>query len=380
MKSIIRFILLFSIVLCGCNKVNTETNLLIQGSGDYIHLNTAGPINPKTKYLKYYEEHQKSWLLYGNEDKNELIIYELPSGKIERRLKFEHRGPNGIGRYKGATIQNFDSIFVISGTYYQNFFLIDSTGTVKRKYTIDPNENEDFFPALQPVYCHFSQENGLRNGQINLSTYMMRLIPNENLHTKDLSITYDIALGNLVSITKYPKFDDKFKANIRSYSRTFNGKDFIYSFRRLNEIYIQNENGTYLKHHCPSKFQNQDLDWILNPSDPIAITKEKIVQNPSFGSIMFDKYRRYIYRIYLPGYKLKGGESVDQNVDFRALFSIIILDENFNVVGETMMPPKTYDPKMAFIAKDGLYFALHPDNPHYDPDSLAFEKVIIIDN
>ena len=304
----------------------------------------------------------------------------MPSGRIERKLKFEHRGPNGIGRYKGALVQNFDSIFVISGTHYQNFFLIDTTGTVKRKYSINPIESEDFYPALLPVYCHISQENVLRNDRINLSTYMMRIIPKTNLHTKDLCVTYDIALGKLVSITKYPKFDDSSKTELGGYSRTYNGEDFIYAFARLNEIYIQKENGTYLKHHCPSKFQNGNLDWTGNRRDPIAIQKENRIQNPKYGSIMFDKYRKLIYRIYIPGYKLKNGDSVDKYAESPAVFSILILDENFNVVGETLLPPKTYDPKMAFIAKEGLFLALHPDNPQYNPDSLAFEKMMITTN
>ena len=96
MKSILRLTLLLFIVLCGCNEVSTETNTLIQGSREFIRLNTAGPITPKTKYLTYYEEHQQAWLLYGNEDKNELIIYKLPSGRIEKRMKFDMRGPNRI--------------------------------------------------------------------------------------------------------------------------------------------------------------------------------------------------------------------------------------------------------------------------------------------
>ncbi len=42
------------------------------------------------------------------------------------------------------------------------------------------------------------------------------------------------------------------------------------------------------------------------------------------------------------------------------------------------MPPKTNDPKLAFVAQEGLYLALHPDNPQYNPDSLAVEKMMII--
>jgi hypothetical protein len=380
LRHFIHICLLLFIFLVGCSRDENGSKTVIQGSGEFIHLNTAGRINPKTMFLTCYEEHQKSWLFYGNEDRNELIIYEIPSGRVERKIKFENRGPNGIGMYKGALVQNFDSIFVLSNTYYQDFFLIDTTGTVMRKYTINPIESEDFYPSLLGVYCHFSQVNVLKNNRINLSTYMMRIIPNENLYREDICLTYDISLGELVSRTKYPKFDDTYRTELGYYSRAYNGREFIYSFRRLDDIYIQNEDGAYSTYPCPSKFQNHNLDWILNRMDPVEIQKERFVQNPTYGSIMYDKYRKLIYRIYLPGYKLKQGESADTYYNYPAVFSIMILDENFNVVGETLMPPKTYDPLMAFIEKDGLYFALHPDNPVYNPDSLAFEKMLITNN
>jgi hypothetical protein len=378
--TLIRFALLLFIVLCGCKKSSTETSLCIEGSGDYIHLNTAGSISPKTKFLQYYEEHQKAWLLFGNEEMNEAILYELPSGNIEKRMKFDMRGPNRIGIYKGAFIHNFDSIFVLSGTYYTDFFLIDTTGTVKRQFSVDSINIGEFHTALTPLYSHFSMEAVFLNGILNLNTRVLTAISNADLHTQSICISYDIGKGELAYRFKYPEFDDTHKARLGYYSRTHNGGDLVYSFRHLDDLYILKENGDYEIIPCPSQFQSQDLDWYNNRTDPIEIQKERVMENPSYGSIMFDKYRKLFYRIYFPGYKLKSGESVDLYSEYPPLFSIMVLDENLTLIGETLMPPKTYDPLMAFVAKDGLYFAMHPDNPKYDPDSLAFEKMIITNN
>jgi len=380
MQSIIRISLLLSIVLFGCKKVSTEANNHIQGSGEYIILNTAGPINPKTKFLQYYEEPHKSWLLFGNEDINEAILYKLPSGNIEKRMKFDMRGPNRIGVYKGAFIHNFDSIFVISGTYYTEFFLIDTTGTVKDKFSVESINVGEFHNALVPLYTHLSMETVFRNGLLNLNTDVLTAISNTNLHTQSICISYDIGKRELIERFRYPEFDDTHKSPLGYYSRTHNGSDLVYSFRRLNDLYILKENGDYDIIPCPSQFQSQDLDWTYNRTDPIEIQKKRGVENPRYGSIMFDKYRKLFYRIYIPGYKLKTGESVVQYSEYPPLFGIMVLDENLTLIGETLMPMNTYDPEMTFITKDGLFLALHPNHPKYDPDSLAFEKMIVITN
>jgi hypothetical protein len=372
------FLLFFILVGCGRDEKRFET--YIKGSGDYIHLNTAGSISPKTKFLQYYEEPHKAWLLFGNEEMNEAILYELPSGNIEKRLKLDFRGPNRIGVYKGAFIHNLDSIFVISGTYYKDFFLIDTTGTVKRQFSVDPLDIGEFHNALAPLYSHYSMEALFRNGLLNLNTYVLTAISNADLHTQSICVLYDIGKGELVDRFKYPEFDDTHKASLEYYCRTHNGGDLVYSFRRLDDLYILKENGDYEIISCPSQFQGQDLDWYNNPTDPIEIQKERSIENPCYGSIMFDKYRRLYYRIYIPGYKLKNGESADQYIGYPPLFSIMVLDENLTLIGETLMPMNKYDPQMAFITRDGLFLALHPNHPKYDPDSLAFEKMVITEN
>lgn len=379
-RVILRFALFLSIVLCGCKKANTETSLRIKGSGDFIHLNTAGSISPKTRFLQYYEEPQKAWLLFGNEDINEAILYELPSGKIEKRMKFDMRGSNRIGIYKGAFIHNFDSIFVISGTYYTEFFLIDTAGTVKDKFSVESINNGEFHNGLVPLYCHLSMETVFRNGLLNLNTDVMAAISNADLHTQSICISYDIGKGELIERFKYPEFDDTYKSPLGYYSRAHNGSDFIYSFRRLDDLYILKGNGAYEIMPCQSQFRRQDLDWINNRTDPIVIQKKRGVENPRYGSIMFDKYRKLFYRIFKPGYKLKTGDSADQYSEYPPLFSLMVIDENLTLIGETLMPMNTYDPEMAFITRDGLFLALHPDNPKYNPDSLAFERMMITDN
>ncbi len=51
----------------------------------------------------------------------------------------------------------------------------------------------------------------------------------------------------------------------------------------------------------------------------------------------------------------------------------MIFDEDFNLLGETLMPERTYYAFGFFVAQEGLYFQRsHPDHPDYTEDSLVF--------
>ena len=99
------------------------------------------------------------------------------------------------------------------------------------------------------------------------------------------------------------------------------------------------------------------------PYAPIIQQMSHMDENPHYLSIIHDKYRECTYRYFYPGVKLKDNEDPRKMFENRKRFSIMILDENLDIVGETMMPDNTYNPFMSFVAEDGLYIALHCDHP-----------------
>jgi len=55
----------------------------------------------------------------------------------------------------------------------------------------------------------------------------------------------------------------------------------------------------------------------------------------------------------------------------RKIFSIIILNRDFQIIGETLFPEYIYNPGVMFVRKDGLYIsASHFKNPEYSDDIL----------
>jgi len=56
-------------------------------------------------------------------------------------------------------------------------------------------------------------------------------------------------------------------------------------------------------------------------------------------------------------------------------FSILILDEDFKILGVTLFPGERYNPNQFFITEDGLYLSTNNDkNPELREDVLSFKR------
>ena len=108
------------------------------------------------------------------------------------------------------------------------------------------------------------------------------------------------------------------------------------------------------------------------------VTFEGACEHAEYGNLLYDKYRNVYYRVAFPQtdvpHDLKDREYMDLLVYGRKTFSILVLDKNLDIIGETQFPDYTYNPMMMFVHKDGLYIsASHPFNEDYSDDWLYFQ-------
>lgn len=62
-------------------------------------------------------------------------------------------------------------------------------------------------------------------------------------------------------------------------------------------------------------------------------------------------------------------------------FSIMILDNELNIIGETLMEGDKYVPNNMFVTEEGLYISVnHPDNPDNREDFLSFALLVLEDD
>ena len=89
---------------------------------------------------------------------------------------------------------------------------------------------------------------------------------------------------------------------------------------------------------------------------------------------MYDKYRDVYYRFAeMPCELAKDEDPYSEFTPKAREFSVIILDKDFRIIGETKFPGNKYFIRMSFVGRDGLYISENNlANPDFDEDKLVF--------
>ena len=90
---------------------------------------------------------------------------------------------------------------------------------------------------------------------------------------------------------------------------------------------------------------------------------------PHYSHLMYDKYRKVFYRFALmPDDNIKPFSNNPHQS-----FSIIILNKDYEIIGETKFPGNTYAHHLCFVGKKGLYISENNENnPQFDENKLVF--------
>lgn len=110
--------------------------------------------------------------------------------------------------------------------------------------------------------------------------------------------------------------------------------------------------------------------------DELTASPEDFCVNAWYNNLLYDPYREVYYRIAYPPSTLDKGVRPMELVQFgRKNFSIIILDKDFRILGETLFPDNTYNPTIMLVRPEGLYISdSHYLNPQFNDDILSFRK------
>ena len=254
-------------------------------------------------------------------------------------------------------------------------YKIDSTGTLIQKirygttdsgYEIIPHRSFSFF--YTPLVF------------LDSKLYLLQRPWEGNQgRTTPLCVVID-TLNQLHYELPYPfpalvKENEPVSGNVWSCSRVFNGKEFVYSFFYDENIHVSNVDHTHVRKY---KITSKDIRNVEIEKRRFDDRYEYAKFNygaQCYGNLIYDPYRNLYYRFAYPKVDLEDGpDYIGLTSLGRKKFSIIILDERFNVIGETMFPEWTYCPTVLFVHRDGLYLCNnHPMNPSFNEDILSFE-------
>ena len=130
---------------------------------------------------------------------------------------------------------------------------------------------------------------------------------------------------------------------------------FVHSFPICHNVYVHHLSGQAAEYYAGSRYI----------SEITSIKKEKLfdrqerykyyLTTPSYSSIYYDPYRKVYYRFALQAISKEDVLKNDPGLSRIKHASIIILDREFNKIGETLLPRFSYTEYMVFITKEGVH-------------------------
>ncbi|QQS31112.1 MAG: DUF4221 family protein [Sphingobacteriales bacterium] len=136
----------------------------------------------------------------------------------------------------------------------------------------------------------------------------------------------------------------------------------IYTFEGLPEIWLYDTKGkTVERFSCKSSYQTDTIlpiNFKRNPETKDFLWKH-FMNSARYERLVYDPFRKCYYRFFILAMPQKNEQGFFNTYKDRRL-SVMVLDENFNIIGESLLPEDYYAIFFAVASKQGLLLNLGP--------------------
>ncbi|WP_421917791.1 DUF4221 family protein [Marinifilum sp.] len=309
-------------------------------------------------------------LLYFLNKKNQLLVYDVEKQKLLKQINIAERGPHGFDRIGGFKVINTDSIIV---TPFFKFKLGIINSNAEKIDEIDYSEGRKYPRTLDNNNTHIY----IDGDDLFLPMYL-----EGNWTTKDLNefkeykttLKYNSKTQEHKLVGMHIPYESsklKLKRHFNFSSQFNNG--YIIAFASTHNIYYTQDFENFVEFECRSKNIKSLTEYRFTNDFNENLYKRII--STEYTKLLWDPYRKYLYRFYKLGKK-----NVSKNSDLMLInkeptsFGIMILDSSLDIIADKVFKDNKYDWEKSFVGKDGLYLSPdHPNNPNLDLSSMSFE-------
>ncbi len=317
----------------------------------------------------------KDKIYFYNYGKNSLAAFDKKTSEMLFETMFEKEGPNGMGgNIAHIKVLNDSEIWLY--TPGDRLFQMNTSGEVLAQHTL--KTVEIFENNISLLGFGFEKIDDI----LYVPTIPM-VFQWTSLSVDELAALPNVIAYNLKDDTYEfaSMFDREFLGNnlnkmiMSGVTLGKNGELIVnYNFR---DIYVIKDGNQRSYSASFSQF----------PTDPPTSSKDLFEDMDEIMRIM--NYSNAYERIeYLPLHDLymrvaKFEESPDDGMDFQRLFlsskwALVFLDENFQKVGEIVLPESATNGNYIFETEEGIWFSTdHPDNPELDEEKFQFRLLTI---
>lgn len=346
-------------------------------------------LNPRTSiFIKalfpYTDETGREFLTFQNNVEPEILVYDMNTGEYINTITLEKEGPNSVGMFCGYKIHSWDEIYVPC-MMKNEIDIVDSTGVIYRR--IPYSKTRQGKPTLPFIITTFPYSPLYAIGQkIYIPQSPNLRLGNRTMEDSPVTLVLDTLTHELTDFSlRFPSImtSERILKNTLgvefSYSQCLVDNSFIYSFFFDENIYVVSLDGK-IDRKVKAKSKYIDKIMVDHKVSDVASLAEPLCEIPMYGSLVYDKYRKAYYRFVYPETELGPDENfMDIWQMGRTKFSIMILNEDLEVIGETLFPENTFASNHFFIREDGLYLSTSfVKNPGYSDDVLCFKRIELV--
>ncbi len=377
MKKIILLLVLAHLYACSSSKSGEDA---IYSKELVESKKVTLPCDENTYFLSksifQFEEDGKEYLHFENSRKGmyEIITFDLEKQDVHKRLPIAPEGPNGIpAMYGSKPFPDSKNYLIFQSTAFRLTYM-DGDGNVLRNYQLKSPGR--FVRVILSTFCYFPSF--VRDSVLYVDQRVASR-KKRNLDRYPIFATLDLRTGELgFAPLDFPKTFKGDYSHIRSgdsftYDYNYKENRLVCSFLESDSIMVTDDLTHTKWYNAKSQFLDSMIPYLNDAGDDVQdiIRRE---QKAKYWHIMYDKYRDVYYRFAEMPCEL--GKDEDPYSEFTPKareFSVIILDKDFRIIGETKFPGNKYFYKMSFVGRDGLYISENNlANPDFDEDKLVF--------
>ncbi len=355
-----------------CNSKNKRHTYELYPSDQKIVIPIADTIDCFSTCIKHYTDgFGHNFIAYLDDRTNSILFFSVDSSKLSHIVNIELKGPNGIGKVGGYKIIDLDSIIICNKqTNLQKLYIVNKKGLIKKVLNISDNPaNRKPFWVAPPLSSLSMDYVLLKNKIILNSVFYYQPRTQNDFEDNKLSAVYDLINDTLlVNPVSYPNLLVNNKVYSPFYSVATDRSQFVYSFCGSDKLFVTNDHVSLIEYEARSNYYG-------NKKIPVNEhhNMKKHVESSRYSSIYYDFSNRLYYRFFIIGKGLNKDDNLMSISRYPTQFSIIIINTDFEVVGETLLPENEYNPRMSFMTEEGLYISSnHIESDEFDENKIKF--------
>ena len=387
------FFVLFFIISCSKKQSLVSDDQVSLISGDTLVLLLDANTFYDCKAMFQFEDNDKEYLFFQNDrhrGKPRILIFDIKEQNVFKTIPLYEEGPNAISVIFGGWPVDMNHFIVTTHSFY--CYWVNDKGNILKKIQLWDWDGKDI-KTLYKDYC--------------LSTFSSyysapAILQDSILYFKQAGVGYPrkpedwknismFAYANL-NTGKMAKTELRFpsifsREEIRTtksydpdFSYAYTGRDVAMSFYQYDSIFVSSDFKHLRAYNAKSRYFPSIRPQLYNAYKDLLVWLQEEYLKPQYHHLLYDKYRDVFYRFALQPYQFPKGKSPMGEASGQE-FSIIVLNNKYEIIGETRFPGNTYHYRMCFVGKKGLYLSLNnQENPCFDEDKLMFRCFTLQEN